>query len=159
MPRVDFYILPDQSPQGRELLACRLTEKAYRLGHKVYIHAASIEQARLLDDLLWSFRQGSFIPHALYPAESDGLLTPVLIGWQENAKAIAQWLDADTLGVTRKPSAETMLINLSPEVPPTFARFERVAEVVDQNPQVLEKSRQRFRYYRDRGFPPESYKL
>src|SRR3569832_2056639 len=63
MTRVDFYILPDASTDGRERLACRLADKAYRLGHEVYIHARDRQHAARLDELLWTFRAGSFVPH------------------------------------------------------------------------------------------------
>ena len=38
MTRIDFYILRSADIRNRQLLACRLTEKAYRLGHTVYPH-------------------------------------------------------------------------------------------------------------------------
>ena len=140
-PRIDFYVLPGREPNGRLSLACRLAEKAYGLGHRVYLHAASSEQARQLDDLLWTFRQGSFVPHTLCPsAASDA--SPVLIGSEE----------------TPPPKAQ-VLINLSDTVPAFFERYERVAELVDQQPSVLAKSRERFRFYRDRGYEPVSHRL
>jgi DNA polymerase-3 subunit chi len=139
--RIDFYVLPGQEPEGRFLLACRLAEKAYELGHKVYIHTASAGQAERLDDLLWTFRQGSFVPHTLYPPV-EGDLSPVLIGWDEVPAVEAE-----------------VLINLTDAVPTFFERFERVAELVDQNPQTLTQSRERFRFYRERGYAPTSHKL
>lgn len=141
MPRIDFYILPDHTPRGRPLLACRLAEKAYGLGHRVYIQTSSPEQAQALDDLLWTFRPGSFVPHALYPV-TDNEIPPVLIGWEDNPDVDAQ-----------------MLINLTPQVPAIFERFERVAELVDQDEQTLNQSRARFRFYRERGCAPQSHKL
>lgn len=123
------------------ILACRLAEKAYGLGHRVYIHTRSPEQARELDDLLWTFRQNSFVPHALLPFEEDDS-PPVFIGWED------------------KPGVQAeVLINLTHEVPAFFQRFERVAELVDQEPQTLAKSRERFRYYRDQGLTPTSHRL
>lgn len=165
MPRIDFYILPEQAPNGRPALACRLTEKAYGQNHKVYIQAASAEQARLLDDLLWTFRQGSFIPHALCPPD-DTDLPPVLIGWEDSPALAARLFRASspTINPDNQPAADelvagTVLINLSPDVPAAFERFERVAELVDQEPQTLAKSRERFRYYREHGYTPASHKL
>lgn len=142
MPRIDFYVLPDQSADGRTLLACRLSEKAYQLGHRVYIHTASAEQARMLDDLLWTFRQGSFVPHALYPTAADDA-SPVLIGTGEDMPA----------------EAPQVLINLGAAPPLGFERFARVIEIVDQHPETLAVARERFRYYRERGYPPTSHKL
>ena len=140
-PRIDFYVLPGQESKGRLLLACRLAEKAYGLGHRVYLHAASPEQARQLDDLLWTFRQGSFVPHTLCPPVEDDA-SPVSIGSDETPAAAAE-----------------VLINLSDTVPAFFERYQRVAELVDQQPSVLTKSRERFRCYRDRGYEPVSHRL
>ena len=166
MPRFDFYVLPDQKPNGRLLLACRLAEKAYRLGHRIYIHASSAAQAENLDELLWTFRQGSFVPHAVYPGAAQDN-SPVLLGWGESAHRILSALGSPP-GPTaaqdnRNPDAtegpDTLLINLAPEVPECFEQFHRVAEVVDQEPETLVASRRKFRYFREQGYQPEFHKL
>ena len=141
MPRIDFYVLPDYRDNGRALLACRLADKAYGLGHTVYILAASEAQAVALDDLLWTFRQDSFIPHERYPLASEES-SPVLVGMVSPADANAQ-----------------ILINFTDKLPEGFERYQRVVELVDQNPEVLAKSRERFRQYRERGCAPETHKL
>ncbi len=141
MPRIDFYVLPDQRDNGRALLACRLADKAYTLGHAVYILTASEAQAAALDDLLWTFRQDSFIPHERYPlAGEEG--SPVLVGAAPPVEVSAQ-----------------VLINFTDVLPEGFERFERVVELVDSQPEVLAKSRERFRQYRERGLTPETHKL
>jgi DNA polymerase-3 subunit chi len=141
MPRIDFYVLPDYRDNGRALLACRLADKAYNLGHTVYILAASDAQAAALDDLLWTFRQDSFIPHERYPLVGEEG-SPVLVGTVLPAEATAQ-----------------VLINFADRLPEGFERFERVVELVDQNPEVLAKSRERFKQYREWGCAPETHKL
>ncbi len=141
MPRVDFYVLPDHKDNGRALLACRLADKAYSLGHTVYLLAASEAQATALDDLLWTFRQDSFIPHERYPLAGEEA-SPVLIGTILPTEAGAQ-----------------VLINCADRLPEGFERYERVVELVDQNPEVLAKSRERFKQYRERGCAPETHKL
>ena len=132
-PRIDFYVLPDQQENGRALLACRVADKAYSLGHTVYLFTASEAQAAALDDLLWTFRQDSFIPHERYP---------LVIGTAAPAEVNAQ-----------------VLINFTLALPDGFERFERVVELVDQQPEVLAKSRERFKQYRERGCAPESHRL
>lgn len=141
MTRVDFYILPDAAPDGRERLACRLADKAFRLGHEVYIHARSREQAAALDNLLWTFRAGSFIPHCRV---GDGSVesVPVLIGHEEVPA-----------------HCHTLLINVAQEVPSFFSRFERVMETVDQDEENKRHGRERFRFYRDRGYALETHTL
>ncbi|MBK8182178.1 MAG: DNA polymerase III subunit chi [Candidatus Competibacteraceae bacterium] len=141
MPRIDFYVLPDAKDNGRALLVCRLVDKAYALGHTVYILAASEAQATALDDLLWTFRQDSFIPHERYPL-AGAETSPVLIGTALPPDVKAR-----------------VLINYTDGAPEGFEQYERVVEVVDQHPDVLAKSRERFRQYRERGYTPETHKL
>ncbi len=141
MTRVDFYVLSAADAGARDLIACRLVEKAYKLGRKVYIHTESPEQARRLDDLLWTFRPGSFVPHTQHPAESEADV-PVLIGHDAPPEH-----DSD------------VLVNLGAEVPAFFSRFERVAELVDQSAEHKQRARERFRFYRDRGYDLHTHNL
>jgi DNA polymerase-3 subunit chi len=141
MPRIDFYVLADARENSRMLLACRLAEKAYSLGHTVYIAVAAEALAAALDDLLWTFRQDSFVPHERYPAAGSET-SPVLIGVAPPGEVDAQ-----------------VLINFTEAFPDGFERYQRVLELVDAQPGVRAKSRERFRQYRDRGFPPETHTL
>jgi DNA polymerase-3 subunit chi len=52
-----------------------------------------------------------------------------------------------------------VLINFTDVLPEGFERFQRVVELVDQHPEGLVKSRERFRQYRERGLTPETHKL
>lgn len=141
MTRVDFYVLPNADPAQRSLLACRLAEKAYSQGLKVYIHTASESESQQLDELLWTFRAGSFLPHAIHTASETE--PPAIL-----------------LGHAHEPSSHIdVLINLGAEIPPFFSRFERVAELVDQRPELLAQSRERFRFYRERGYDLNSHQL
>ncbi|WP_275097247.1 DNA polymerase III subunit chi [Sedimenticola hydrogenitrophicus] len=141
MTRVDFYILGDQAAGDRFQLACRLVDKAWQQGHRVYLHTNSDAESRHLDKLLWTLREESFIPHGLIN-ESDGALTPVLIGHGEQAG-----------------DEHDVLINLAAAVPPFFSRFSRVAELIDKDPAVREAGRNRFRTYRDRGYTLNTHNL
>ncbi|NIA27817.1 MAG: DNA polymerase III subunit chi, partial [Desulfobulbaceae bacterium] len=57
--RVDFYVLKQAGLPSRQSFACRLAEKAYRLKNTVHIHAGDQAGAERLDELLWTFRDGS----------------------------------------------------------------------------------------------------
>lgn len=141
MTRIDFYVLPDGAPNGRERFACRLADIAYRRGQRVYVFAQSKDQVMVLDNLLWTFQAGSFIPHDLHPS---GLAadTPILIGHD---------------GVP--DSGHEVLINLAETVPVFFSRFDRVAEVVNQEASIKHAGRERFRFYRDRGYALETHAM
>ena len=65
MTRISFYILKGSQEHDRQVFACRLIEKAHAQGNHIYIHANSQEQANQFNDLLWSFRSDSFVPHQL----------------------------------------------------------------------------------------------
>lgn len=132
--RVDFYIL--QGEQRREIVACRLCEKAYQQGHKVFIHADSARQAQELDSLLWTFREGSFLPHRLFnQARQDSVPPAILIGWDSKGG----------------PEDYPVLLNLALDVPSFYRKFERIAEIVNQNEEIKSAARQRFAFYREQG--------
>lgn len=139
MTRIDFYILEDSSGDNRELYACRVAEKAYLMGRQVFLHSESAEQAQRIDKMLWDFRPGSFVPHALHGSNST---TGVTIGH-----------DVEPIDNT------DVLINLAQTAPVFFSRFERVAEIVDQAPQNKDSARERFRFYRDRGYELQHHNI
>jgi DNA polymerase-3 subunit chi len=141
MTQVDFYILKDSQPQARPMFTCRLTEKAYKQGCHVYIHTDSPDQLKQLDDLLWTFRAGSFLPHAIY-AEGKATGQPIL------------------LGQNIEPEGNNdVLVNLSGEVPSFFSRFSRVVEPVAADDNARAAARERYRYYQDRGYTLNTHKL
>ena len=144
MTQVDFYILDSDSDGARLRLACKIVDKATQLDHHVFIHSASDDEARQLDELLWTFSQGSFIPHRIVRGElAQPALEPVLIGVNQ-PPAPGRW---------------NVLINLTAEVPEFFSRYERVAEVVDANAVRREQSRERYRFYRDRGYKLNTHQV
>ena len=134
MSRVDFYIL--QSNDSRILLnfACRLTEKAYRMDHWIYIRTESSLQQKLIDDLLWTFRPGSFIPHNIWSGENDQR-APVLVG-----------CDIDP------PFNYKTVLNLSQTLAGEPCQFERIIEIVNQTETIRKCARQRYREYHGRGY-------
>lgn len=141
MTQVDFYILQDSKAGGRPLFTCRLTEKAFKQGHQVFINTESSQQLQQLDDLLWTFRDGSFLPHAVYA-----------VGASDNPPVL--------LGHAVEPEGPSdVLVNLSSVVPPFFSRFSRVAELVDGDPAQRDAARERYRFYKDRGYTLNTHNL
>jgi len=144
MTRIDFYLLKDGSRGDRFQLCCRLVERIYRgtpdgakPPPRVLIHCPQAQQARHLDRLLWSYRDDSFLPHGLV-GETDPTLTPILISTDDQPR-----------------TEDQVLINLSAsaEAPSFFSRFERLCELLDQDPEIRQAGRKRYLYYRDRGYP------
>ena len=144
MTQVDFYILGTDSDDARLLLACKIVDKATQLDHHVYVNSTSDDEARKLDELLWTFSQGSFIPHLVVRGQLDNPPhEPVLIGVNQPPG----------------PGRWDVLVNLAVDVPEFFSRYERVAEVVDANATRREQSRERYRFYRDRGYKLNTHQV
>lgn len=139
MTRIDFYILDSSDANQRNVFVCRLADKVWRMGHNIHIQATHLANAEELDRLLWSSKTDAFLPHAIVPSTKT---TPIHIGYGEET---GQHHD--------------LLINLCEAVPLVFSRFDRVAEIVTQIPEQLASSRERFRFYRERGYQIESHKI
>lgn len=144
MTQIDFYVLQSDSDEARLLLACRIADKATQRDQHVFINCDSADEAKKLDDLLWTFSQGSFIPHKILGAGRNRPgLEPVLIGHRSEPDD-QRW---------------DLMINLAGDVPEFFSRYQRVAELVDGEENRRERGRERYRYYRERGYELQTHKV
>lgn len=124
---IDFYLATEPEINACYSLVCKLVDKAYQQKKSIFIYANSAEEAKTLDDLLWTFRDDAFIPHNLYQ-EGDA---NIQIGYDVTPKDF-----------------NDILLNLTPHSPQFFQQFQRVLEIVPQN--AKENSRKKFRFYRDK---------
>jgi DNA polymerase-3 subunit chi len=139
--RVDFYILDDPSSGARLKLACKLAEKAYLAAQSVLVWHTDPAELRAFDDLLWTFSDGSFVPHDTL---IDGTVVeaPVLL----------------SAGVA--PSANVdIIINLAADLPACLANARRVAEIIDGDDTRRRAGRARFKAYRELGVQPASHNI
>lgn len=152
MTQVDFYILSDDSAEARLRIACRLAEKAVQRRLSVFLLAATEPDARKLDELLWTFAQNSFLPHRFaWDEPSAAAREPVVIGLGDHAGAdVVEERDENGWG---------LMINLAADVPETFGRYERLAEVIAAAPDSREQGRARYKYYRERGYTLQTHQL
>lgn len=142
MARIDFYVLGQAGSRPRQVFACRLAEKAYRLDHTVHIHVDSRDEAQQLDELLWTFRDGSFVPHHQVAGATAETESPVTIGC-----------------CTDPVKPRDLLINLCDEIPAFAESFPRVAELVTSDPECKQHSRKRFAAYREQGHTLETHNV
>jgi len=134
--RVDFHFnAPDKLEYG-----CRLVRKIVRAGQRVVVFADPVSISKF-DAALWTFSQLDFIPHV---AAGDALAaqTPVLLCSEPVETAHCD-----------------VLVNLGLETPAFFSRFERLIEVVSTGDEDRTRARERWRHYKDRGYPLESFDL
>ena len=137
MTQVDFYT----HVADKLLFACQIARKAYAQKKPLVIYAADLAMANKVDHLLWSNPSIGFIPHCT----ADNRLaaqTPVLIAREQ----------------CEFPHHE-VLINLNDEWPPFFSRFERLVEIVSTDEADRGAARERYRFYRDRGYDVRSHAM
>ncbi len=141
--RVDFYVLAEDAPDARLRYACRLAEAAVERGERVYLQTASAAEAQRLDDLLWTFNDRSFLPHEIFsgaPASHDRVM--IMLG-HESAPA----------------THRRLLINLTELVPADLGQYERIAEIVDVDPERKRSARERYKQYREQDCVLETHNL
>jgi DNA polymerase III subunit chi len=138
--RVDFYVLSEEGPDARLRYACRLAERAVEQGLHVYIQAAEVQR---LDDMLWTFNDRSFLPHEIYKGEPA------------SHARVRVMLGSDAA----PPSHRQFLINLTDAMPPDVDAYDRIAEIVDADPERKRTARERYKLYRDRGCTLESHNI
>jgi DNA polymerase-3 subunit chi len=130
MTSIDFYFNAPDKLQ----VACRLAAKALAQAKRLLIYAPQPEAAQRIDRLLWTWPATGFVPHcAVHDAAAAD--TPVLI---------ASALDAH-------PGCE-VLLNLDVATPPAFERYERLLEIVGAEDEDRRAGRERYRFYRERGY-------
>ena len=139
MTRADFYIVNEHSVPHRFI--CQLTEKVRNEGYDIHIHAATREEATTIDDLLWTFRDISFVPHASIDTPDD-TECPVSIGWKGE-----------------EPVRRQVLINLSGAVPECADTYDRIIEVVPSAAADRHQARLRYKDYRSRGLEMHTHNI
>lgn len=131
MTQVDFHSnVPD-----RLLYSCRMVRRIHRAGRQVLVWCDDPVRLDQFDKLLWTFSDRDFIPHV---AAGDPLAseTPVLLA----AEPV-------------QTGHHDVMLNLGDRTPPTFSRYDRLIEIVSTQEDDRRLARERFRFYRDRGYP------
>lgn len=131
MTQIDCYHdQPDRLSQ-----AVRLATLAWERRKPITFFITDPARAEAFDKALWTTDPQSFIPHChANSTEADR----TLIIMTDNLGAVSQ---------------DDLLVNLSDAVPPGFARFHRLFEIVSQNDADKAAARERMAFYKDRGYP------
>ncbi|BAO30491.1 DNA polymerase III subunit chi [Sulfuritalea hydrogenivorans] len=112
--------------------------QAGREGKQVLVYVPATERSEHLDRLLWTHSATGFTPHCR-AGDKLAAETPIIL---------ASDLD--------HPLHDECLLNLSDEVPPGFSRFQQLIEIVSAENDDKLPGRERFRFYRERGYPLEA---
>jgi DNA polymerase-3 subunit chi len=134
---IDFYF----NAADRLQVACRLAGKALAQNKRVLVYAPEPELAQRIDRMLWTWPAIGFVPHCMAQDPLAGE-TPVLIATDGDLAAPAE-----------------VLLNLAPECPGFFERYERLLEIVSAEEDERRAARSRYAWYRDRGYAIRSHDL
>ncbi len=143
MAQVDFYILPENGNQKH--FACALIQKAWKQGNNIFVNTRSESEAAAIDDLLWTFKDISFLPHCL-AANNDTENSPIVIG--DNNQTNDQI-----------PDHTTIMLNLTDQMPRDINKLERILEIVAGNEDERQQARKRYAEYRNQGHELSNHKI
>jgi len=141
--RADFYLLQDADPNAGLMFACRLLEKAYRKKHRVFVYCEDKISAEHLDELLWSFKDASFIPHNLQ-GEGPEPPPPIQIGYTATQNPIGY---------------QDILLNLANTIPEFHQQFKRIFEIVTEDEHTKITRRKHYQAYRQQGFSVKTHPI
>jgi DNA polymerase-3 subunit chi len=137
MTAIDFYT----HVSDRLEVAAKLVAKALAQHGNVRVLTPDAATTDALDRLLWLQPPIGFVPHC----RADSRLAAETPVWIDHA--------------LEHQGPATVLINLHAAPPPFFSRFERLAEIVGVGDADAAAARERYRFYRERGYELRTHKL
>ena len=134
MTRIDFY----SNAEPKLQVACRLVARIVQQGLRVFVYAPDENTARTFDNLLRTYQA-----------------VPSCKGHHALSSEIPVVIASEGVEIMH----HEVMINLPPDSPPSFSRFERLIELVGLDDDDRQLARSRFRFYRDRGYEINHYDL
>jgi len=136
MNSATFYLVEGNTNEIAYRSACHLIYQLWAQQCNAYLYCENIEIAKSIDDLLWTFKDTSFIPHQLLATVENTNNTPIYIGSKE-------------LGSHPTQDENAILMNLTEEVPYFYKRYSRIVEIVLDDPLKKKIARNKYKIYRD----------
>lgn len=141
MTRIDFYVLKTASSDAeRWQFAVRLIEKAVMQKHQLFIVVDTAAQRESLEEALLTEKPEAFLPFRR--EDEQDLQQPVVISCGDDSE-----------------QQHDILMNFSRALPAFFSRFQRVIEIVVQQDDVLQSTREHWAYLKERGYPIHHHPL
>jgi len=137
MTSIDFYT----HVADRLEVAARLVAKAFAQHGRVRVLTPDAAATDALDRRLWLKPPIAFLPHC----RIDSALASQTPIWVDHSE--------------EHPGLASVLINLRTTPPAFFSRFERLAEIVGVEEADAEAGRERYRFYRERGYELRTHNL
>lgn len=132
---VNFYILGGENFLQCFPAICPILEELYQQGNSLDVETESESAAEQFDQILWSFRDTSFVPHQLF---------------QKNIK----------IADLKNANAELLVkVNLYLPTSPQAVLHPRLLQIVPNTPTLLTVARDHYRYYQQQHYQMTSHKL
>lgn len=130
MTRITFY----SNLTDKTALLLHLIQSALEKRRRITILAETEQDALALSQVIWAAKPSTFLPNVLagHPLAEQ---TPVIVDWQE-----------------QRFVQDDILINCAARQPAVFSRFQQLIELVGAVEAEKVIARQRFKFYRDRGY-------
>ena len=136
-----FTILDSLTTDTAYQECCALVESLLEKKENISVQLINQAEAEVLDELMWTFKPESFIPHKL-------------IGCGEPTRSLV------TLGWLEKPAPRaSIFINVSQHPPAQRITARAVYEFILANEPDLANARQRYRSYQQLGFTVDTTDL
>ena len=128
--KVDFYVYELSDYQFYQRLVCNLVEEAYNQENNILLLCENEESCETFDELLWTFKDVSFIPHE---------------------KKLTNKILTQHINLTKKKHP-SILMNLTYSFPDSFETHDRVIEMSGYDEESRQKARLNFKRYKTMNF-------
>ena len=130
MTRIEFFF----NVEDKLRKISELCESAVRKNRRLMVYSPDADDTVRLEDYLWSNPAIGFLPHCR-PQHRLADVTPIILD-HEGERLVH----------------DDVLINMRDRYPPFFSRFRRLIEIVGLDEVDRSAARERYRFYRDRGY-------
>lgn len=135
MTQIDFIVQKQGTTKSINDLVYGFVEQAFNEKKTLFIHTKNQQHAEEIDELLWTKDPYSFIPHNIL-GEGPNKAPNIQIGFGEQCG-----------------HQHHVLVNLAPTIPLYFSKFHQVYEFVPLQEELKQQARERYKFYKDRGYP------
>ena len=137
MTEIIFYTgVSDELP-----FLVKLSEKTIKMRRKACIATRDIAHSKAVSKYLWTHDPTKFIPHSVDPEDLNDQLTALELRYDDTSSHL------------------DILINLTEKKLSQFSSFHRLVEIITKNKGSIDMGRQRFKWYRDRGYDIKVHKM
>lgn len=135
MTHIGFYQVRDPMPSTTDKTLAHLLEKVCSAGHKVLVVCPNTQRAERIDEMLWTYKDESFLPHGLAHDNVAPEKQPILI-----------------TTTPENQNGANILVMVSGAQGGAIADYEKAIDIFEGHENQVTKARERWKLYKDAGF-------